>query len=268
MRLWGVYMNEDFFNPKEVIELGHYYHAEIPHHPFHSPFVYSLSRMHGDTQYDNGITTANDLITLGTHTGTHIDALGHVACNGYFHNGIEVKGNQSKTKGVSVYGVEQIAPIITKAKLLDIPTAKGLNTLEYAYKISVEDIQHTLEKQSMEINFGDAVFIRTGWGAKFSEPVEFLALEKGVPGMTLEAVDYLLELGMSLTGSDTTAYEVMEGKALPVHHRLLVEKGIHIIEMMNFEELTKQRLYQFKFLCLPLRIVGGTGSPVRPVAII
>lgn len=105
-------------------------------------------------------------------------------------------------------------------------------------------------------------------GAKSDDPTDFLSLEKGISGVTLEAVNYLFEKGMSLTSSDTTAYEVMEGKGLPVHHRLLVEKGIHIIEMMNLEEMSEHKSYKFIFLCLPLRIVGGTGSPIRPVAII
>lgn len=261
-------MNELNLLSKKIVELGHPHHSEIPHHPAHSPFVYSMSRMHGDLVYAEGITTANDLITTGTHTGTHIDALGHVACEGYMHPDIPVEGNQSKVKGLKKNGVEQIQPILTQAKLLDIPSAKGAVELGHGYRITVSDIRETLESQGTRIEEGDAVFIRTGWGAKFDHPHEFLSHEQGVPGMSPEAVDYLLDQGMTLTGSDTTAYEVMEGGQLPVHRKLLVEKGIHIIEMMNLEELSDRKAYSFLFICLPLRIIGGTGSPIRPVALV
>ena len=56
-------------------------------------------------------------------------------------------------------------------------------------------------------------------------------------------------------------------RVLPVHRVLLVEHGIHIIENVNAEELAAARAYTFTFVCLPLRLVGATGSPVRPIAI-
>ncbi len=72
------------------------------------------------------------------------------------------------------------------------------------------------------------------------------------------------------TGADTTAYEQIRAGAghsvLPVHRMLLVEAGIHIIEHLNLEAASEQGLTEFVFVMAPLRIVGGTGSPVRPVA--
>jgi kynurenine formamidase len=54
---------------------------------------------------------------------------------------------------------------------------------------------------------------------------------------------------------------------LPVHRILLVEHGIHIIENVDMERLAADRVYEFLFVCLPLKLVGGTGSPVRPIAV-
>jgi kynurenine formamidase len=53
-----------------------------------------------------------------------------------------------------------------------------------------------------------------------------------------------------------------------VHRILLVEHGIHIIEHMRFDELTGRGVAEFVFVLAPLRIVGGTGSPVRPLALL
>ena len=55
---------------------------------------------------------------------------------------------------------------------------------------------------------------------------------------------------------------------MPVHVHLLVERGIHIIECLNLEELAAARIYEFLFVALPLKIRGGTASPIRPVAVI
>jgi kynurenine formamidase len=49
---------------------------------------------------------------------------------------------------------------------------------------------------------------------------------------------------------------------------LLVEKGIHIIEALNLEELSRDGVREFVFVAIPLKLTGGTGSPIRPVAIV
>ena len=54
---------------------------------------------------------------------------------------------------------------------------------------------------------------------------------------------------------------------MPVHVHLLVESGIHIIEALNLEELARDRVYEFVFVAAPLKIRGGTGSPIRPLAL-
>jgi kynurenine formamidase len=54
---------------------------------------------------------------------------------------------------------------------------------------------------------------------------------------------------------------------MPVHVHLLVESGIHIIEILNLEELARDRVYTFVFVAAPLKIRGGTGAPIRPLAI-
>jgi kynurenine formamidase len=55
---------------------------------------------------------------------------------------------------------------------------------------------------------------------------------------------------------------------MPVHVHLLVESGIHIIEVLNLEELARDRAYEFLFVGAPLKVRGGTGAPMRPVALV
>jgi kynurenine formamidase len=72
---------------------------------------------------------------------------------------------------------------------------------------------------------------------------------------------------ISFTGADTTAYEKVPTATLPCHVILLVENGIQIMEMLNLEELAKEHIHTFLFIALPLKIKGGVGSPIRPIAI-
>jgi kynurenine formamidase len=53
---------------------------------------------------------------------------------------------------------------------------------------------------------------------------------------------------------------------MPVHVHLLVDSGIHIIEVLNLEQLARDRVYEFVFVAAPMNIRGATGAPVRPLA--
>jgi kynurenine formamidase len=111
------------------------------------------------------------------------------------------------------------------------------------------------------------VLIRTGWAQYWKDPIKYVAHEKGAPGVNLEGAKWLVRNGTAFTGSDTTAYEQTPTQDLPVHVFLLTQNGIQLMEMLNLEGIAKDRVYEFLFVALPLKIVGGTASPVRPIAI-
>ena len=78
---------------------------------------------------------------------------------------------------------------------------------------------------------------------------------------------WLSARGIFAAGSDTMAFEKVPDASMPVHVHLLVESGIHIIECLNLEELAAARAHEFVFIASPLKIRGGTGSPIRPIAV-
>ena len=123
----------------------------------------------------------------------------------------------------------------------------------------------------MKVLEGDAVLIRSGWPAHWSNPEKFLSHQDGVPGPDESAAAWLADRRIRLTGAETIAYECIypeRGHALlPVHRMLLVERGINIIEMLNLSELASDKVYEFLFVLTPLKVVGATGIPVRPVAV-
>jgi Putative cyclase len=99
-------------------DLGQPYFPGMPHYPTHPPFLYSLTKKHGDVLYSGGVSSAADAIALGTHIGTHIDALCHFSCNGLCYGGHAVE--QSYERGMAELSVDRIAPIVRRGILLDV----------------------------------------------------------------------------------------------------------------------------------------------------
>ena len=99
-----------------------------------------------------------------------------------------------------------------------------------------------------------------------------LAAAGGAPGVSAEGAAWLAERGVRAVGADVMAFESIPADgALPglaAHRILLVDAGINIIEKLALEELAATGAHEFVFLALPLRIVGGTASPIRPLALV
>jgi kynurenine formamidase len=231
----------------------------------------ALVRRHGDVLRPDSSSGANELLSLGAHAGTHIDALCHVALEGRLHGGVDATEAVRGGRFTSL-GVETIAPIICRGLLLDLPASQGIDVLDPTRPVTHDDVERACRRLHLDIREGDAVLLRTGWVAHYGNPIAFLGAENGAPGPDEQAARWLSSHGIRLTGSDTIAYEWIppgEGHArLPVHVHLLVERGIHIVELLNLEEMARDGVREFVLVAAPLRIVGATGSPLRPLAFV
>lgn len=254
-----------------TIELGHPHFTGMPCSPNHPGFRMTLIRRHGDMVRPDGGSASNEIIVTGGHVGTHVDALSHVSHDGLLHGGIDAA--EAQTGGsFSALGAEHTPFLLTRGVLLDVAATKGVEVLPAGYGITAEDLRESAARIGVELAPGDVALIRTGWASYFADPSTYLGQSAGVPGPTVDAAQWLAAAGVVTTGADTTAYEQIQPGAghavLPVHRVLLVEAGIHIIEHLNLEEASALGLTEFLFVMAPLRIVGGTGSPIRPVAVV
>jgi len=251
----------------EVFDLGMEYHVGMPHHPNHPPFAFSLTKIHGDVIYEEGVSAANCMFASGGHTGTHFDAIGHISKNGKIH-GVEDIGQWQDYQGLKKGGIDQASPVVARGVLLDVAGLEGVDCLAGDYEIGEEQLKAAGKRQNISIEKGDVALIRTGWIKYYGEPKKYVAFEEGSPGLVISGAKWLVEKGISLIGSDTLALEKTPTASLPVHVLLLVENGINIMEVMNLEELAKKGAYEFLFMVSPLKIRGGSGSPIRPIAIV
>jgi len=210
-------------------------------------------------------------MALGGHSGTHIDALCHVSQHGRLHGGVDAAEAQRGGRFREL-GVETIAPFFGRGVLLDIAGHQKVDVVDPRQPITAAELESAAEAQGVEVRKGDALLVRTGWPAHWLDRDTFLGVPGGAPGPDASAADWMVERGVRITGGETVAYEWIppeKGHALlPVHVKLLVEAGVHIIEMMNLTELAANRVWEFTFVLTPLKVVGATGVPVRPVALV
>jgi kynurenine formamidase len=255
------------FDKGTVYDLGQPYHVGMPHYSLHPAFLFSLTRKHGDYIYEGGVSAAAEIFTTGGHVGTHLDSLGHISKRGKLFSGIEASVVQEYSTGLKQLGIDQTMPILGRGVLLDVAALNGVKVLKPQYTITVDILKRTVAEEAISIEKYDIVLIRTGWANYWNDPRRFVSNNEGTPGPDLAAAKWLSSRGILLTGSDTLAFEKMPSH-LPVHQFLLVEKGIQIMEMLNLEQLSRDRVFEFLFMVSPLKIKGGTASPVRPIAVI
>lgn len=255
----------------QVYDLARPYVVGMPQSPNHPAYWRAMPRRHGDAVRSDGGSAANDLITFGTHVGTHIDALGHVSQDGFLHGG--VPADEAQVGGLFIdHGIHVFDPALVRGILLDVPTALGVDSCQPGYEITPSDLDAALALADVEPEPGDVLLVRSGWGARWEEGPAYIGAATGVPGVSTAGAQWLAAHMPRAVGADTIAFERLEpGKGhalLPAHRVLLVEAGINIIETMNLECISREGVLEFALALAPLPLVGATGSPIRPLAIV
>ena len=234
-----------------------------------------------------GISVSDDFIIMHQHYSTHWDGFPHVGFDGKLYN--DVPDSVVMTQGTRKHSIHLWADkIVTRGVLLDVAKYKGKEPLEKGYIITSEDLQGAARMQSVEIKSGDCLLIRTGWITKLKEQTWPMRrdeiIEFGEPGVGYDAAQWLHKKEISCLAVDNLAVEPIPfdpvaierllphgRKSSPLHVEFLVNMGMPLGEIFNFEALAKECAedgqYDFMFVAPPLRIVGGVGSPLSPVAI-
>lgn len=210
---------------------------------------------------------AEDYLTVRMHANTtHIDSLGHVWTGDTIYNGHPAASIASK--GMLRCGIQNLPGLVTRGVLLDIAGRLGLPRLAASQEITVRDLEDAAGAAGVAIGAGDVVLLRTGWPAMFAEDRH--AYVSSGPGLGVAGATWLSERDVAAVGCDTLGVEVRPyppGTSSPVHLHLLHQHGIYMIELLDLEELARDAVHEFLFIGVPLRLTGGTGSPLQPLAI-
>lgn len=239
-----------------------------PTFPAHAPgYQYVLHRRH-EHGLDDVRTSASGLAVMADHSGTHIDALCHQAERLQLFEGHAVDAKIQTPTGFKVMGADSLPPILARGVLLDVAALEGVRTRP-GRPIGAAQLRDVAVAQGVTVESGDVVLVRTGNGAFWNDAPEY---ERG-GGIARDGSQWLADTGVLAVGADNLAWDDTtltdpELGTLPGHLILLVRNGIYIIENLNLEDLSRNRVYEFAFACLPLKMEGATGSPVRPLAIV
>jgi kynurenine formamidase len=214
-----------------------------------------------------GFQFAEDAMVLPLHIGTHIDALCHAWYDDALYNGFPGSGTRSTT-GAARCGIDKMGPVVGRGVLLDVAGVHG-DPLRDGVTIGPRDLAQAAKRAGIAIGTGDVVLIRTGWAEQQcrADNVSFDA----EPGLDADAALWLAEREIAAVGADNFAVEVIpfaQGSVFPVHQRLIRDFGMPLLEGLLLHELATSGRHEFLFVASPLPVVGGTGSPVNPVAIL
>lgn len=219
----------------------------------------------------------SNALFINDNVGTQIDGLAHITQgdDNHWYNGFK-EADWGGNWGVRKCDAAGIPPIITRGVLIDVAGLRKVDALPSHYKITATDLQGALARQKVTLRPGDTVLIRTGtcryWG-KSGADHETIGKHDSA-GIDLAAARWLVEQqGAILIGSDTSGLEQSPGPKetaawIPVHRYLLIEQGVHIGELHNLEQLARDEVYEFCYVCLTNKIKGAAaGFALRPVAL-
>jgi arylformamidase len=240
---------EKALNSAQWIDLAPTIENGMPRWPTHPPVIVSRTLTHPH----DGVFCQN--ISMPEHAGAHVDAPAHI------HENL----------GEKTIEKVQIDYLVRPCKVVH------LERLELKAG-EVAEAEHILEWEKdsgQRINSDDIVLINFGWlKANWRSDIKWPYFSMNQPGLTEEAAELFLSRNIRAIGSDTAAcgMALIEGKPVLdvppigcwIHSRLL-SRGILLIECLANLEKLPDACY---FMAFPLKIRGGSGSPIRPVALV
>jgi kynurenine formamidase len=251
----------------ETIELGRVLANGMPLFGTRS-FNLHTKRTNGPLGSNKRDSNEELVVTELGQVGTQFDMFSHQGIDGQLYNCVPIASAATRT-GFQRMGVETIGTLFARGVLVDVAAFKGVDMLAARYEITPGDLQGAIAKQGVKLTAGDAVLIHTGWGqlwdkdgARYAGPA---------PGIGIQAATWLASQDVLLIGGDTMSVEVSPNpdKSLdtPVHQLVLVVNGIFLLENLKLDDLAAKRVHEFAFIVQPLKIRGGTGSTVAPIAV-
>ena len=226
----------------EIIDLSQEIFAGMP--VFHGLPEVEMTLHASHEQWDgiadsDGVSPAVHRLELGEHTGTHVDAINHMAR--------QYRGQSIDTMPLRMFYTEGICVDLSDKRLLDL--------------IEQADLERALATAGLEIRPGDTVLLHTDHYRRAYGTDDWL---RG-PGISVAAARWLGRQDIAAFGVETASPGVVDISNKEVH-RICGELGFtHYENLINLHRLIGRG--RFRFIGLPLKIRGGTGSPVRAVAV-
>ena len=220
------------------------------------------------------VATSDDAVTMGLQAATHWDALTHVSHSGRIYNG-RPADSITAHGGAAFCGIEKVTTLVSRGVLLDVARARGTGRLPGDHAVTPEDLDAAEELAGTRVRSGDIVLVRTGQ-MQICLAGDKHAYAYPSPGLSVRTPEWFHARDVAAVANDTMTFEIfppeIEDLWLPVHALDLVEMGMLQGQNWNLEALSEACAeagrYEFLLDATPEPFVGGTGSPVAPVAVL
>ena len=212
-----------------------------------------------------GAGGAEDVLTMNLHSSSHIDSFAHSWYDGRLYNGHPAAA-VTTASGAGRCSIANATSLVGRGVLLDIAGLNGVEYLEDGYAVLPKELDEAEKRQGVRVGLADILLVRTGWYSLFQRRGD--EVRGSFPGLDASCRHWLAERDICAVGADNGAVEVWPPSSKPLHHDLLRDLGIYLIEYLDLEELAADHVSEFLFIAAPLKIDGGTASPVNPLAIV
>ena len=202
---------------------------------------------------------------------THIDALSHVFYKDKMYNGFSQ--SEIQPDGAKKLAIATLKDgIFTRGVLIDMPWLRNVPYLDNNVVIYPADLEAWEKKTGVHIESGDVVFVRTGrWAQRAAKgPWE---IGNASAGLDPRSIAWLKKRDIAMIGGDAATDALpsgIDGIDFPDHQLLLVAMGTPMFDQCDLEELSKaaaaRKRWTFLFTAAPIRVTGGTGAPINPIA--
>lgn len=228
-------------------------------------------RMH---YYGSDPISAGDEVTLDMHgmATTHLDALGHEFFRGQAYNG-RLRDVIVQRDGLHFGDVWQMrAGVFTRAVLLDVPAALNVEWLDAGYSIGQRDLERAVAVAGVKLERGDAILVHSGFD-RWREAGAPGGESGARAGLGADCLGWLSHHEVSLYGGDCIEKlpSPYESVPFPLHQVGIGAMGLALLDSVRLDGLVKiaraNMRYTFAISFAPLRLRGGTGSPVNPVCL-
>jgi kynurenine formamidase len=238
------------------------------------PAVHYMTASSGVDIGSGSLHFLKDYVGVDYHNDghTHIDALCHVAYEGLLYNGKPegaVGGPGDPVEAIDVLK----DGLVGRGVLLDIPRTRGKHWLEPGEHVFRDDLEAAERGQGVTVGEGDILLVNTGHVRRLGELGPW-DTSNAKAGLHPTAMSFLADRGVAALGSDgnnDTAPSSTEGVDFPIHVLAINAMGLHLLDYLQFEDLLAicdpSGRWEFLFMAAPLRIAGGTGSPINPLAV-
>ena len=222
----------------------------------------------------DGFRYADDVIIMPLQCATQWDSLAHVHYGGQLYNGFPASA--ITPAGASRNAIDKVGVgIVSRGVLLDVARTLDVERVPPGRALTPADLEAAEGAAGVRAGSGDVLLIRTGHLNVFKVDGDRVGYMRRMPGLGISCVEWLHAREVAAVATDTNAVEVIPfedpSTPLPVHLLCIRDMGLTLGEMFDLEELAadcaRDGVYEFFFSAPPLKVTGGVGSPLNPLAI-